>query len=75
MSVTCAIHASTAMVSAMVSCANKPGVTINDKSGHYSVMESLCKQQASGVFQSLNVCTRTFYCHADEWSGIFCWMM
>ena len=35
MPVTCDIHASTAMVSAMVSCANKPEVTtINDKSGH-----------------------------------------
>ena len=35
MLVTCDIHASTAMVSAMVSCASKPEVTtINDKSGH-----------------------------------------
>ena len=35
MLVTCDIHASTAMVSAMVSCASKPEeTTINDKSGH-----------------------------------------
>ena len=27
--------------------------------------------EASGVFQSRNVCTRTFYCHAKELSGTF----